>query len=336
MMKRLVLTGIIAITMAFGLTLTGCPTSTDDDDGDGGGNGALTITPASTALEVVWPQEGTLASPGDYHVRYKDAANAGVTGSTAVPAANISQPITRQFKADITGLTNGTAYMVWVFKNTDAATYTSATPLYTGTGTPVAPTRVTLAPNSHGTAAAYSITGLNNTAKYVVFDAASNAWNSVNNSGDLQNAASLDAAITATVSGSGTIGNLNNNRTYNVVLVRVFADNGALTLDDISKNIAADISALAVNKTLNISSTGGNAATLYVYTGQANDPTAAIGAKTIAVNDQFGDPAGKRYVITDATSVGSIQIAASATERHATIDLTSSTPANASITITVR
>lgn len=334
-MKRLFLTGIVSMTMVFALTLMGCPTPGDETgDGGGGGGGSLTITPASTALEVVWPQEGALANAGDYHVRYKEAANSGVTGSTAVAAANITQPITKQFKADIRNLTNGTAYRVWVFRNTDAATYTSATPLYTGTGTPVAPTQVTLEGKSHGTAAANSVTGLDNGAKYIVYDATNQTWHPVANNGDLGNGGTMDTAITATVSGSGTIGNLNNNRTYNVVLVKVFADNGTLTLADIGKNIVADISALAASKMLNISSTGGNAATLYVYTGQAN--TAAIAAKTVALNDQFGAAAGKRYNITDATSVGSIQISATIGERNAKIDLTSSTPAGASITITVQ
>jgi uncharacterized lipoprotein NlpE involved in copper resistance len=334
MMKRLVLTGIIALTMAFALTLMGCPTSTDDDDdGSGGGNGALAITPASTALEVVWPQEGSLATAADYHVRYKEAANAGVTGSTAVAAGNINRATAASFKADITGLTNGTAYRVWVFRNTDAATYTSAAPLYTGMGTPVAPTQVTLAGKSQGTAAANSVTGLDTAAKYVVQDGTTQNWHPVANDGTLGNGGTIDAAITATISGLGTIRDLSNSRTYDVVLVKVFADSGALTLADISKNIAADISALTATKTLNISSTGGNAATLYVYTGQAND--AGI-AGTIAANNRFGAAAGKEYLITDATSVGSIQLAANAGERHATIDLTSNTPAGASITITVQ
>jgi hypothetical protein len=206
----------------------------------------------------------TLANAGDYHVRYKEAANTtDVIGSTGVAAGNITRPIMGSFKADITGLINDRTYAVWVFRNTDLTTYTNATPLYTGTGTPVAPTRVTLASKSHGMAAAYSITGLVGTERYVVKNETDNSWHSVDNSGDLQNAASIDAAITATISGLTTIGNLNNNKTYNVILVRVFPGNGSLTLADISKNSVANISVLSTGQTLNISSgTGGNAATL--------------------------------------------------------------------------
>jgi hypothetical protein len=342
MMKRLFLMGIISVIMAFALALTGCPTDGDDGTpgggGGGGGGGGLTITPASTALEVVWPKSGDLGAIGDYHVRYK-AIPAGSTDTDIMGAGttNIvtSQATAASFKADITLLVNDTTYKVWIFRNTDAATFTTATPLYMGTGTPVAPTQVTLASKSHGTAAANSIRGLDSTAKYVVRDETNASWHPVANNGDLGIGGTLDAAITATVNGSAAIGNLNNNRTYNVVLVKVFADSGSLTAADISKNSVADISALTANKTLIISSpAGGNAATLYVYTGQAND--AAIGSKTIAENDLLGAAAGKRYNVTGATLVGSIQITAAAAEQHATIDLTSAIPPGASITITVQ
>jgi hypothetical protein len=338
MMKRFFLTGIVSLTMVFALTLMGCPTGGDDGGGGGGGggNGSLTITVTSTALQAVWPKSGDLGVKGDYHVRYK-AIPAGSTDTDIMGAVTtnivVGDATAVSFKADITGLVNDTTYKVWVFKNTDAAAFTTATPLYTGTGKPVAPTQVTLASNSHGTAAANSISGLDSSVKYVVNDGTN--WCPVTAAGSLGNGGTLDAAITATVSGSATIRNLSNDNTYNVVLVKVFADSGSLMAADISKNSVADINALAVGKTLSISSAaGGNAATLYVYTGQAND--LIIGSKTIAQNDQFGANAGKKYNVTDATLVGSIQIKADNAVQYAEIDLTSTIPAGASITITVQ
>ncbi|MDR1073347.1 MAG: hypothetical protein LBL45_06695 [Treponema sp.] len=279
----------------------------------------LAITARSTALEVVWPKFGELAVPADYQVRYKAHATgvSDVVGSTAVPAADITQPLTGAFRADIRNLTDGIPHTVWVFKSSD--TYTTATPLYTGTGTPVASSTVTLeSTKSHGTAGANSITGLATNARYVVKQG--NLWHPIVANGDLGNGGTLDAAVSATVSNVATIRNLNNNNTYNVFLVKAFADDNATlgTADTSSKNTIADVKALTAGKTLTITSTGGGG-TLIVFTNETNATT--IVEKTINENDQIGS-AVKRYRVTEATNVSTTKINAATTDRYAEIDLT--------------
>jgi CheY-specific phosphatase CheX len=280
-------------------------------------NAGLRIRPKSMELEVVWDKFEDLATPADYQVRYKANATgvSDVATSLQLPAANITEPITGSFKADITSLINNTPYTVWVFKSSD--TYTIASPLYTGTGTPVPPATVTLESKSHGTAAANSITGLEASAKYVVKEG--NSWYPIAASGDLGNAGTLDTAVSATVGNVATIGNLSNNNTYNVFLVKVFADNATLgTTDTNSKNTIADVKALDTGKKLTITSTGGGG-TLIVFTNEDN--AAAIAEKTIGENDQIGS-AAKTYKVTEVTNVSTTKIKATAGDKYAEIDLT--------------
>jgi hypothetical protein len=293
-------------------------------------NPGLTIAPKSTALEAVWPKFGELAATNDYQVRYKANASgvSDVAGSTAVPAAGISQPITGSFKADITGLTNGVVHTVWVWKSSD--TYTTAAPLYTGTGTPVGSATVTLASKSHGTAGANSITGLESGSKYIVEEGGS--WYPVANNGDLGVAGALNAAVLNTVGNVTTIGNLSNNKTYNVFLVKVLADTAIVeTADTNSKNTVVDVKALTAGKKLTITSTGGGGR-LIIFTGEAN--AAALAEKTIGENDQIGS-AAKAYKVTEAVNVSTTKIKAAANAVYAEIDL-SPVPNGSSITFTVQ
>jgi hypothetical protein len=279
----------------------------------------LTITASSMALEVVWPKFGDLAAPAEYAVRYKADATgvSDVVGSISVPTANITQAFTGTFMANITGLIDGVSYRVWVFRSSD--TYTIATPLYTGTGSPVASSTVTLeSTKSHGTAGANSITGLATSAKYVVKQ--ENLWHPIGANGNLGNGGTLDAAVSATVSNVAAIRNLNNDNTYNVFLVKAFADDNATlgTADTGGKNTIADVKALTAPKTFTITSTGGGG-TLIVFTNELN--ATAIAEKTINETDQIGS-AAKRYRVTEATNVSTTKIKAATTDRYAEIDLT--------------
>jgi hypothetical protein len=284
-------------------------------------NPGLTITAKSTELEAVWPRFGDLVVPADYHVRYKANATgvSDIVGSTPVAAANITQPITGSFKAEITLLINDVTYTVWVFKTTDAYAYTTATPLYTGTGKPVGAATVTLAPKSHGTAGANSISGLNPSAKYVVKEG--NLWYPVAANGDLGNGGALDAAtVSSTASGLATIGNLNNNRTYNVFLVKPFPDDNVTlgTADTNSKNTIANVKDLSSGKKLNISTSGGGG-TLIVLTNEEN--VVAIVEKPIAVNDSIGS-AAKTYLVSEPpVNATNIKIKATQNDKYAEIDL---------------
>jgi hypothetical protein len=292
----------------------------------------LTITAKSaTSLEVVWPKSGDLAAATDYHVRYRQN-DKNVAASTGVLAANITQPITGSFKADITGLTVNQVCTVWVFKKTDENTFTSATPLFTGEGTPVGSATVTLAPKSHGTAGANSITGLDAGAKYVVKEG--NLWYPVERSGSLGNGTTLDEAVSKTVNGLATISNRDNTKTYNVFLVKDFPDREAIltSADTGNKNTIVDIELLRTSGTKFIISTQSAGATLIVFTNVFNDR--AID-RVIAKGDVIGGGA-RAYEVTDAlASAANIKIKAATTDKYAEIDLSGAVSGSV-ITFTVQ
>jgi hypothetical protein len=331
-------TATITLALKAGYTFTGVPANffsvagaaAINAAGDGvvtavfpATNAGLIITAKSTALEVVWPKFGDLDSEYDYQVRYKaNAASASdVIGSTLLSSDDIAQPITGSFRADIHELTNNVTYRVWVFKESD--TYTTATPFYTGTGTPVGSAKVGLSPKSHGTAGANTITGLNSAVRYIVQQNNDDLWYPIDTSGDLGIGGSLEEAIDNTVAGSATIANLSNNRTYNVFVLKAFPnDNVTLTTTDTSnKNTIVDVGALGTGKKFTITTTTGGA-TLIVFTNESNaHPRNEVSITTQGNENWIGSQA-KPYVITEATTVSTTKIKkAPQGAKYAEIDL---------------
>jgi hypothetical protein len=291
----------------------------------------LKILPASTALEVGWPKSGDLDKTTDYYVRYKSKAtnDKDLANSTEVSATDIKKSMD-SFTVEIKNLVNDVEYTVWVFKQTDSATYTTATPLFMGKGTPVGPTKVTLGSKSHGTADAGSITGLESSAKYVVKEG--NSWYPIANTGGLGSASTLDGAVSSTISSVTKITNLDNTKTYDVYLIKTFTDDdGTLSSTDTgSKNTVADIKALVTaGKKFTVTTTQAGA-TVLVFTNVAN---AAAIDKNIAKDDVIGG--AKSYKVTDIAGGGTIKIKAAADAKYAEIDLTGAVDGS-SVTFTVQ
>jgi hypothetical protein len=88
------MTGMLALLLAFGLVLAGCPTDSDDDGGGGGGGGGGNI---DSKLVGKWSRgEGTsnitieITSAGEIKVRFANVPNSGFDGSVAEDAGTIT------------------------------------------------------------------------------------------------------------------------------------------------------------------------------------------------------------------------------------------------------